>query len=158
MSSANTITLVGHLGRDPQLSYTPKGTPYARFSIATTERKPKDKNPLTTWFHVTAWGPQALFVAEHFSSGQPAYVVGTLSRRDYVDRDSRPAVSLDVRAYDIAFAPSNRDAVAPAAASDAPRGTHRESSPPAGRPTADDSDDFGDLAPALEDDLADVAS
>ena len=61
--SFNKITLVGNLGRDPELRYTPQGTPVCSFSLATNERR-KDKttgenNDITTWFRVTLWGRQA---------------------------------------------------------------------------------------------------
>ena len=59
MASFNKITIVGYLGRDPELRYTPQGTPVCDFSVATTERR-KDKagefQDLTTWFKVTFWG------------------------------------------------------------------------------------------------------
>jgi primosomal replication protein N len=61
--SFNKIILVGNLGRDPELRYTPQGTPVCSFSLATNERR-KDRttgenNDVTTWFRVTLWGRQA---------------------------------------------------------------------------------------------------
>src|SRR6266481_1991791 len=60
--SFNKIILVGNLGRDPELRYTPQGTPVCSFSLATNERR-KDRNSgehrdVTTWFRVTLWGRQ----------------------------------------------------------------------------------------------------
>ena len=62
MASFNKIIIVGYLGRDPELRYTPQGTPVCDFSIATTERR-KDKSgefqDHTTWFRVSLFGRQA---------------------------------------------------------------------------------------------------
>ena len=60
--SFNKITIVGYLGRDPELRYTPQGTALCKMSIATTEKRKNVTGEMeehTTWFRVTAWGRQA---------------------------------------------------------------------------------------------------
>ena len=80
--SFNKIILVGNLGRDPELRYTPQGTPVCSFSLATNEKR-KDKNTgenndITTWFRVTLWGRQAETASQYLSRGRPVYIEGRL--------------------------------------------------------------------------------
>src|SRR6266481_722818 len=80
--SFNKITLVGNLGRDPELRYTPQGTPVCSFSLATNERR-KDRatgenNDITTWFRVTLWGRQAETASQYLTRGRPVYIEGRL--------------------------------------------------------------------------------
>src|SRR5215213_7421800 len=60
--SFNKIIVVGNLGRDPEMRYTPQGTPVCTFSIASNERRKTsagEQQDITTWFRVTVWGKQA---------------------------------------------------------------------------------------------------
>src|SRR5687767_15601313 len=72
--SFNKIILVGNLGRDPELRYTPQGTPVCSFTMATNERR-KDKTgetqDQTTWFRVTLWGRQAETASQYLTKGRP---------------------------------------------------------------------------------------
>ena len=106
MASFNKIHLVGYLGRDPELRYTPDGTPVCNFSVATTERR-KDKSgefqDQTTWFRVSLFGRQAEVASQYLSKGRQVYVEGTLTQREYTDRDGNARTSLDVRGSDIQF-------------------------------------------------------
>lgn len=104
--SFNKITIVGYLGRDPELRYTPQGTPVCKISIATTERR---KNPAgqseehTTWFRVTIWGRQAELAKEFLGRGRQVYVEGRLRLEEYTDRDGVVRISPEVTAQDIQF-------------------------------------------------------
>jgi single-strand DNA-binding protein len=106
MSSFNKIMIVGYLGRDPELRYTPDGTPVCNFTIATTERK-KDKSgefqDVTTWFRVNLWRRQAEIASQYLSKGKQVYVEGRLSQSEYQDRDGNTRTSLDVNGTDIQF-------------------------------------------------------
>jgi len=106
MASFNKITIVGYLGRDPELRYTPDGTPVCDFSIATTERK-KDKSgefqDVTTWFRVSLWRRQAEVANQYLSKGKQVYVEGRLTQREYQDRDGNTRTSLEVQGSDIQF-------------------------------------------------------
>lgn len=143
MASFNTITIVGYLGRDPELRYTPDGTPVCNFSVATTERK-KDKSgeyqDHTTWFRVNLWRRQAEVASQYLSKGKLVYVQGRLSQSEYQDRDGNTRTSLEVNATDIQFI-GPRGEEGPAAAS-APREerSQRAAAPPepAGPITDDD--------------------
>src|SRR5215470_9000323 len=104
--SFNKITIVGYLGRDPELRYTPQGKAVCNMSIATTEKR-KDTSGQTDehtiWFRVTAWGRQAELAAEYLAKGKQVYVEGRLRREEYTDREGVQRTSLEVNASDIQF-------------------------------------------------------
>src|SRR5882724_12246274 len=104
--SFNKITLVGNLGRDPELRYTPQGTPVCSFSMATNERR-KDKSgemqDQTTWFRVTLWGRQAETASQYLTRGRSVYIEGRLRVEEWTDRDGKPRHTLEVHATDMQF-------------------------------------------------------
>jgi single-strand DNA-binding protein len=106
MASFNKITIVGYLGRDPELRYTPDGTPVCNFTIATTEKK-KDRSgelqDVTTWFRVNLWRRQAEVASQYLSKGKQVYVEGRLSQNEYQDKDGNTRTSLEVNGTDIQF-------------------------------------------------------
>src|SRR4030088_19540 len=105
--SFNKIILVGNLGRDPELRYTPQGTPVCSFSLATNEKR-KDRTTgenqdLTTWFRVTLWGRQAETASQYLTRGKPVYIEGRLRVEEWTDRDGKPRHTLEVHATDMQF-------------------------------------------------------
>jgi single-strand DNA-binding protein len=105
--SFNKIILVGNLGRDPELRYTPQGTPVCSFSLATNERR-KDRttgenNDIVTWFRVTLWGRQAETASQYLTRGKPVYIEGRLRVEEWTDRDGKPRHTLEVHATDMQF-------------------------------------------------------
>jgi len=90
MASVNKAILIGNLGRDPEIKYTPSGQAVTNFSIATTERY-KDKNgeqqERTTWHNIVAWGRQAEIAKEYLAKGSPVYIEGRIDNRSYEDKD-----------------------------------------------------------------------
>ena len=106
MASFNKIMIVGYLGRDPEIRYTPQGTAVCNFSIATTEKR-KDKTgemqDSTTWFRVSVWGRQAEIANQYLSKGKQVYVEGRLRMEEYTDRDGNRRSALEVNASDIQF-------------------------------------------------------
>lgn len=104
--SFHKIIIVGNLGRDPELRYTPQGTPVCNFSVATNERwrdsagEPQER---TTWFRVAVWGKRAENVNQYLKKGSQVYVEGRLSVREYTDREGMVRTSLDVNASDVQF-------------------------------------------------------
>jgi single-strand DNA-binding protein len=104
--SFNKIILVGNLGRDPELRYTPQGTPVCSFTMATNERR-KDRagetQDLTTWFKVTLWGRQAETASQFLTKGRPVYIEGRLRVEEWTDRDGRQRYTLEVQATDMQF-------------------------------------------------------
>lgn len=89
--SVNKVILVGNLGKDPEVKYTPKGTPVAKFSLATNERF-KDKSgewqDRAEWHSVIAWQRLAEIVGEYLQKGSKVYVEGRLQTSNWEDRQS----------------------------------------------------------------------
>ncbi len=104
--SFNKIILIGNLGRDPELRYTPQGTPVCSFTMATNEKR-KDRSgenqDVTTWFRVTFWGRQAETASQFLTKGKPIYVEGRLRIEEWNDRDGKPRYTLEVHATDMQF-------------------------------------------------------
>lgn len=114
--SFNKIILVGNLGRDPELRYTPQGTPVCSFTMATNERrrdKSGEQQDLTTWFRVTLWGRQAEAASQYLTKGRPVYVEGRLRVEEWTDRDNKQRYTLEVHATDMQFIGSRGDAEPP---------------------------------------------
>lgn len=104
--SFNKITIVGNLGRDPELRYTPQGSAVCNFSIATNEKR-RDKSgemqDLTTWFRVTLWNKQAENASKYLTKGSPVYVEGRLRIEEWTDRDGKNRFTLEVQGTDMQF-------------------------------------------------------
>ena len=104
--SFNKITIVGNLGRDPELRYTPQGNAVCNFSVATNEKR-RDKNgemqDITTWFRITLWGKQAENASKYLTKGSPVYVEGRLKVEEWTDRDGKGRHTLEVNASDVQF-------------------------------------------------------
>jgi single-strand DNA-binding protein len=111
--SFNKITIVGYLGRDPELRYTPQGTAVCKLSVATTERRKNatgQPEEHTTWFRVTVWGRQAELANEYLSRGRQVYIEGRLRLEEYTNREGNPRISPEVNATDIQFLGQRGDA------------------------------------------------
>lgn len=88
--SVNKVILVGNLGKDPELRYTPAGAAVANFSLATTERyKDRDGNrqEKTEWHNIVAWRQLAEICGKYLHKGKQIYVEGKIQTRSYDDRD-----------------------------------------------------------------------
>lgn len=106
MSSFNKLILVGNLGRDPELRYTPQGTPVCSFSIATNERRKNrngDQADITTWFRATLWGKQAETAAQYLTKGRPVYLEGRLRIEKYNDKDGVERQSNELHVTEMQF-------------------------------------------------------
>lgn len=90
--SVNKVILVGNLGRDPELRYTPNGTPVANFSIATSEKfKGQDGEwkEQTEWHNIVCWRRLAEVVGEYLKKGSKVYVEGKLKTRNWEDKEGK---------------------------------------------------------------------
>jgi len=86
----NKVILLGNLGSDPELRYTPSGTAVATFSIATNERWPdKDGNVQehTEWHRVVCWRKLAEIAGEYLKKGRPVFIEGKLKTRNWEDQN-----------------------------------------------------------------------
>jgi single-strand DNA-binding protein len=104
--SFNKIIIVGNLGRDPELRYTPQGTAVCNFSMATTDKR-RDKSgefqEVTTWFRVTLWDKKAEVAAKYLQKGSQVYIEGRLKLDEWTDRDGNTRQTLDVTGTDMQF-------------------------------------------------------
>lgn len=104
--SFNKIILVGNLGKDPELRYTPQGTAVCNFSLATNEKR-RDKagemQEIALWFKVTLWGKQAEVASKYLTKGSPVYVEGRLRVEEWTDRDGNNRQTLEVNGSDVQF-------------------------------------------------------
>lgn len=110
------IILVGNLGKDPELRYTPTGTAVCDFSVAVNERwtgQDGEKKEKTTWFRVTAWRQLAETAAQYLSKGRQVMVIGTVDVSAWKGQDGEPRATLEVTARDIRFLGSREGAGAP---------------------------------------------
>ncbi len=89
--SVNKVILVGNLGKDPEVKYTPSGVPVAKFSLATNERF-KDKSgewqDRTEWHNIVAWQRLAEIVGEYVKKGSKIYIEGRLQTSSWEDKQS----------------------------------------------------------------------
>ncbi|MCI0663446.1 MAG: single-stranded DNA-binding protein [Acidobacteria bacterium] len=106
MASFNRITIVGYLGKDPEIRYTPDGQAVCNFSVATSERR-KDRTgeaqEITTWFKITVWGKRAEVANQYLAKGKQIYIEGTLRQEEWTDREGTKRTSLVVNASDFQF-------------------------------------------------------
>jgi len=89
--SVNKVILIGNLGKDPEVKYTPSGTAVAKFSLATNERF-KDKagewQDRTEWHNIVAWQRLAEIIGEYVKKGSKIYIEGRLQTSSWDDKES----------------------------------------------------------------------
>lgn len=93
MRGLNKVMLIGHLGKDPELSYTPNGTAVCKFTIATDESyKGDDGNlvPRTEWHNITAWRKLGEICAQYLKKGSKVYLEGKIQTDSY-EKDGKKA-------------------------------------------------------------------
>jgi single-strand DNA-binding protein len=104
--SLNQILLIGRAGNDPEMRYTPSGTPVTSFSLAVNNNRRDEKGEWTEdteWFRVTAWERQAESVNQYLAKGRRVFVDGRLSTRQYTSSSGETRTSLEVRAFKVVF-------------------------------------------------------
>lgn len=88
----NKVMLIGHLGRDPEMRYTPSGKPVTSFSIATNRTwvtADGERREATEWFNVVAWRELAEICHQHLSKGSRVYIEGRLQTRSWESPDGQ---------------------------------------------------------------------
>lgn len=104
--SFNKITMVGNVGRDPELRQLADGAKVCNFNIAVNETSRDKKGRLSsapTWFRITVWGERAAICARNLRKGSAVYVVGRLKPKQWEDKQGERHISLEVKASDIRF-------------------------------------------------------
>lgn len=107
MAGINKVIILGNLGRDPELTYTPGGMAVCKFSIATS-RKKQDGTEITAWHRLTAFGKQAEIIAQYVSKGQQLYVEGELSYGQY-EKDGQTHYTTDIMIREFTLIGSRSD-------------------------------------------------
>ena len=100
----NRVQIIGNLGADPEMRYTPSGTAVTNFRVAVnrTRRGPDGNNvDETEWFRVVAWDKLAETCNEFLKKGRPVYVEGRLQSRKYMDKDNIERTSVEVVANEM---------------------------------------------------------
>jgi single-strand DNA-binding protein len=98
--------VVGHLGRDPEMRYTPSGVPVTSFSVATTRKWSNangEQQEKTTWFRVTCWRKLAELTAQYLKKGRLVLVEGDIDASAFTDREGAARASLELTATNIKF-------------------------------------------------------
>ena len=101
MGSVNKVILVGNLGRDVELRYTPGGAAVATLNMATTDvwnDKAGQRQEKTEWHRVVLWGKPAESLAEYLLKGRQIYVEGRLQTRQWDDREGNKRYTTEIRA------------------------------------------------------------
>jgi single-strand DNA-binding protein len=165
--SLNKCQIIGNLGRDPEMRYTPSGQAVTQFTVA-TNRNYRDQQgewqSETEWFRVVVWGQQAERTAERLRKGHKVYVEGRIQTRQWEDQQGQKRSTVELVANQVtSLERRERDDDAPfaedrpAGGSSGDRGGSSSagapsaggSTPPAGRSAAPapapDGDDFDDL-------------
>jgi len=96
--------IIGHLGREPEMRYTPSGRPVTSFSVATTRswNSPDgERREETEWFNVVAWGNLAEICKQYLTKGQQVYVEGRLQTRRWEDQEGKKHFNTEVVANEM---------------------------------------------------------
>ena len=100
MAGINKVILVGRLGRDPEVRYTPSGATVANFSIATSDEwKDKEtgqKQEKTEWHRIVAWRRLGEICGEYLRKGKQVYIEGKLQTRSWEDRDGNKRYTTEI--------------------------------------------------------------
>jgi len=100
----NKVILIGNLGRDPEVRFTPSGQAVANFTIATNESwtdKQGQKQERTEWHRIVVWGKLAELCGEYLSKGRQCFVEGRLQTREWTDKEGKKNYTTEVAAQEL---------------------------------------------------------
>lgn len=116
--SVNKVILIGRLGKDPELKYTPSGTPVAKFSLATDEvykDQSGEQQKRTEWHNIVAWRRLAEICGEYLTKGKQVYIEGSIRSRQWEDQSGNKRTGYDIVAREMKMLGSRGDSERPAA-------------------------------------------
>jgi len=103
--SVNKVTLIGRLGRDPEMKYTASGTPFCRFSMATdegwTDKGSGENKERTEWHNIVVWDRLAEICNQYLTKGKMVYIEGSLQTREWEDKEGVKRKTTEIRARDM---------------------------------------------------------
>jgi single-strand DNA-binding protein len=100
----NKVMIIGHLGRDPEMRYTPSGRPVTTFTVATNRSwntTDGERHNETEWFNVVSWGNLAEICKQYLNKGQQVYIEGRLQTRRWEDSDNVKHTSIEIVASEM---------------------------------------------------------
>jgi len=109
----NKVMIIGNLGRDPEMRYTPSGRPVTTFSVATSRSwntSEGEKHVETEWFNVVAWSNLAEICKQYLAKGQQVYIEGRLQTRHWDDQEGNKHTSVEVVANEMIILGERREA------------------------------------------------
>lgn len=135
--SLNKVMLIGNLGKDPELRFTPSGRAVARFPVATSEQWTDangQRQDRTEWHNVVVWGKQAETCGQYLAKGRQVFIEGSVRTRQYDDKEGQKRYITEVIAQRVQFLGGRPDGAGRGAA---PAGS-ADDLPPAAAPEDDD--------------------
>ena len=102
----NSITIAGGLGRDAEIKYLNNGDPICNFSVADSQGRDKP----TIWWNCSLYGKRAEALSQYLTKGQSVTVVGSITEREWQDKDGNKRKSMDVRVSEIALQGGRKEA------------------------------------------------
>lgn len=108
----NKVLIIGRLGREPEMRYTPSGRPVTSFSVATSRTwttPDGDRREETEWFNVVAWGNLAEICKQQLTKGQQVYVEGRLQTRRWEDNEGKKHYTTEIVASEMIMLGERRE-------------------------------------------------
>lgn len=108
----NKVMIIGRLGRDPEMRYTPSGRPVTTFSVATSRTwntSDGGRKTDTEWFNVVAWGNLAEICKQHLAKGRLVYIEGRLQTRHWEDQDGNKHSATEIVANEMIMLDERRE-------------------------------------------------
>ena len=108
----NKVMVIGHLGRDPEMRYTPSGRPVTTFTVAVSRSwntADGERRTETEWFNIVAWGNLAEICKQYLYKGQQVYIDGRLQTRRWEDKEDQKHTSVEVVANEMMMLGDRRD-------------------------------------------------
>jgi single-strand DNA-binding protein len=142
MSSLNKVMLIGRLGKDPEIRYTPDGSQVANFSLATGEiwtDKGGTRQERTEWHLIVAWGKLADLAKRYLSKGRQVYIEGRIRTREWDDKDGNKRRTTEIMANNMVLLGSRSE------------GMEAGSGAPATQRNQPSNDSFASPAPGIAD-------
>ena len=108
----NKVMIIGHLGKDPEMRYTPSGRAVTTFNVAVSRSwnsSDGERRSETEWFKIVSWGNLAEICNKYLTKGQQVYIEGRLQTRRWEDKEGNPRKSVEVVANEMTMLGERRD-------------------------------------------------
>jgi single-strand DNA-binding protein len=108
----NKVMIIGRIGREPEMRYTPSGKPVTTFSVATNRSwntSDGERHSETEWFNVVAWGSLAEICKQHLTKNQQVYIEGRLQSRHWEDNEGNKHSSTEIVANEMIMLGDRRE-------------------------------------------------